>query len=101
MSRWCPIATAPKNNKPVLLWFPNERMSGGDHVVMARWDAKHDGWRWRTHAAWGSAVRGVATHWMPLPPGPSLLTRWRPSLAPFFGGLNTDEEEAVRKERER
>lgn len=66
---WQPIETAPKDGVPVLI-FGLPSSIGGTRVAMARWDKKHGLWKFQTHSAWGSCVKGFPTHWMPLPKPP-------------------------------
>jgi hypothetical protein len=69
---WSPIDTAPRDNRAVLLWFPDGMPR--DHVMIGSWQPGTDGhegsWRFKNHSTWGTAVRGCPSHWMPLPGGP-------------------------------
>jgi hypothetical protein len=64
MSEWQPIATAPKDGTPVLVWGTvNNMLNANNRALAARYDR---GW-WLDG---GNATVTHATHWMPLPKPP-------------------------------
>ena len=96
MTNWQPIATAPKDDTPVLLWLPKPLAAWGDpeggvgklersHVVIGWYDPSD--FHWEKGRSWevgvveaGAAdteggyscfpIRVAPTHWMPLPEPP-------------------------------
>jgi len=72
---WQSIETAPKDGTLILAWCVhyNARYAKTDEEralwagpVVAHWtDFNHGGWVWHGHV-------GAFTHWMPLPPPPSV-----------------------------
>jgi hypothetical protein len=55
---WRPISEAPKDRTDILLWVPKHK-----YMTVGRWDETSNCWR---------AQYGVdASHWQPLPPGPT------------------------------
>jgi len=72
---WQPIATAPKDGTPVLIYCPG---SGGRWKVCEAWWAfEYEGGRGFWSTPHGPAGRGymilpeAATHWMPMPEAPN------------------------------
>lgn len=59
---WQPIDTAPKDDEPVLVWYPQAfRGRGGCYVAL-----------WQDGAWWAAvnAFKFKPSHWMPLPVPP-------------------------------
>ena len=86
MGEWKPIATAPKDGTPILIWqpdggwFPNGKerhyeCRGGsiDTSKYVEYDNHHFAiGYWRPWGGWGNRNSAYVnpTHWMPLPPPP-------------------------------
>lgn len=68
MSAWRPIATAPKDESPILLgYLPHPRLFGSRRTYEGRWNEAQQAWT----SVNGFLVHSLATHWQPLPPPPS------------------------------
>lgn len=79
MSDWQPIETAEKDGEPVLLYKPDERMSG-EYILAGYWgEWPGNGECWIAVGGgplgWYSKVveglQGCPTHWKPLPEAPN------------------------------
>ena len=87
---WQPIETAPKDDKQVPLWNPDN--PHGEWPYMGVWDAIRQAW---TVHVDGQII--YPTHWMPLPDPPTAL----PSIEEMSGSIDPDcEIFETRKERE-
>jgi hypothetical protein len=75
---WQPIATAPKDGRPILIWDPTQggpNESAGKtydnrNYAIGYWRVWQSGGKWM----WGnrnSSYYVEPTHWMPLPPPPA------------------------------
>lgn len=62
---WMPIETAPKDWTRVDLWDGEQRIP----------DCWFEGWRWWTKSGYDECPVNDPTHWMPLPPPPSLESK--------------------------
>lgn len=84
---WRPIATAPKDGDPILLFKPDERRSG-EYTIVGYWGEWPDGAaikseRWIACA--GYCLR-EPTHWMPLPPPPQVNRDGETGTGPSHDG---------------
>lgn len=63
---WRPIETAPKDGKPILVWWPEQY----HYPFVCFWADKWSyglGWKWM---GWGDVLKGQPECWMPLPQPP-------------------------------
>ena len=63
---WRPIETAPKDDSVVLLY-------GNGWTTMGWWDADCEAWEDDRVPEYSAACVWTPTHWMPLPPSPTIL----------------------------
>ena len=75
--QWQPIATAPKDGEPVLIWKPDERRVG-EYMMSAYWDEDNEGFvpvggihKQGYFSKLQGCDQGYPTHWMPLPAAPT------------------------------
>lgn len=70
MSDWHPIATAPRDGTPIILWSPDAEP---DTPFLGHWRDDPDlpdGGAWWERADDAYPIDADATHWMPLPAAP-------------------------------
>ena len=64
---WMPITTAPQDGTAILVWARWKNAPAGPAIV--EWVKR--GKEWKRVGETRSIASGIATHWMPLPSGPS------------------------------
>ena len=94
---WQPIETAPKDGRDVLLWYPLEGLSDTfERVLPAHW--AHENWVFQGRAFRGYSQAYQPTHWMPLPPAPTLLSTRMGSEKTSEGWIAMNEGSATKSE---
>jgi hypothetical protein len=75
LSRWQPIATAPKDGTPILIYVPDHGWT--QPILMASWSSderhpQHNCWEiWCGSGRYSGDIKPEhPTHWMPLPERP-------------------------------
>ena len=82
---WQPIETAPKGNRAILVWVPENSCVFCATWVVSHYDEIPSGWRvFGFGVEWHSSLQH-ASHWMPTPEGPNVEGN-RPVVAGWYLG---------------
>lgn len=77
LDQWMPIDSAPKDGTCLLAFIPFEWANGEKCSAMdvVAWDARAGFWFHPTPPNYVQGCAAQPTHWMPLPPPPSIAAK--------------------------